>query len=223
MTIKWSFSSLKTFLNCPRQYAETRVFKNFTIDDTEQSLYGKAVHLALEQYGRDGVPLAKNYERFKSVVDVLLAIPGQKYFEHQMAITVDATPCDFEAEDYWVRGIADVLIVDRESGTATVVDYKTGSARYPDTSQLKLMALLTFYHFPEVKHVRGGLAFLLHNVFRPEEYTRDQIEELWSTFNVPLQRLILSFQDGWWPTNPSGLCGWCPVTTCEHYTVRRRT
>ena len=57
---QWSFSSLKQFTNCPRQYYEVKVQRNFEIRETEQIKYGKEVHKALEDYVRDGVPLAKN-------------------------------------------------------------------------------------------------------------------------------------------------------------------
>ena len=44
----WSYSSLKQYLNCPKQYQEIRVLKNFTTQDTPQTIYGKEVHKALE-------------------------------------------------------------------------------------------------------------------------------------------------------------------------------
>jgi len=62
--VKWSFSGLKDFVNCPKQYHEVKVLQNFTKKVTEQMLYGTEVHKALEDYVRDGTPLAKNYERF---------------------------------------------------------------------------------------------------------------------------------------------------------------
>jgi hypothetical protein len=63
--IKWSYSGLKEYVNCPRQYYHTRVAKDFVKPPTEQMLYGTAVHQACEDYVRDMTPLAKNYERFK--------------------------------------------------------------------------------------------------------------------------------------------------------------
>ena len=49
-------------------------------------IYGKEVHTALEEYVRDGVELAKNYQQFKSMVDGLIAIKGEKLCEHEMAL-----------------------------------------------------------------------------------------------------------------------------------------
>ena len=59
----WSYSSLKQYQNCPRQYHEIKVLKNYTIKETEQMRYGTEVHKALEEYVRDGTPLLKNYDK----------------------------------------------------------------------------------------------------------------------------------------------------------------
>lgn len=218
MTLKWSFSSLKQYTNCPRQYYEVKVQQNYKVRETEQIKYGKEVHKALEDYVRDGTPLVKNYERFKPMVDALLTAEGTKYVEHEMALDGDKKPCEFHSEDYWVRGIADLLIVNGDS--AYVVDYKTGSAKYPDPKQLQLMALMTFAHFPEVQEVRGGLLFVLHNVFITRVYKREYSEDLWRTFEPDLKRLEVSFESGNWMPKPTPLCGWCPVNTCEFHKER---
>lgn len=216
--MKWSFSGLKEFVNCPRQYNETRNLKRYVKGDTPQTLYGKEVHRVLEEYVRDKVPLAKNYERFKGSVDALLELPGDKLVEHKMALRPDKTPCEFDSSDYWVRGIADLLVID---GTqAFVVDYKTGSNKYPDPKQLKLMALMTFAHFPEVKEVRGGLLFLLHNTLISEDYSRDKIDLYWGSFMPDLTRLRVAYETDQWVENPTPLCGWCPVTDCTFYKPR---
>jgi len=211
--VKWSFSSLKQFTNCPRQYYEVKVQRNFEVRETEQIRYGKEVHKALEDYVKDGVPLAKNYLHFKPVVDTLIDIDGEKLVEHKMALDVDKNPCDFDSPNYWVRGIADLLIIDYD--TAYIVDYKTGSSKYPDSKQLQLMALMTYAHFPQVQHVKGGLLFLAHNRFVNESYSRVAVDELWKAFMPNLQRLEFSHEKNVWPPNPTPLCGWCPVNTCD--------
>ena len=149
--IKWSFSSLKQYINCPNQYYEVKVLKKYETKPTHQMLYGLEVHSALENYAKDGKELPHNYKRFAAMVDPLLEIDGERYPEHRMAMTEAGEPCTWAAKDYWVRGIVDLMIVSGD--TAFIVDYKTGSDKYPDVKQLRLMALMTFAHFPEVyKH-----------------------------------------------------------------------
>ncbi len=58
--IQWSFSSLKDFVNCPKQYYHIKVAKDFEKKATQQMLYGTEVHRACEEYVRDGTPLVKN-------------------------------------------------------------------------------------------------------------------------------------------------------------------
>lgn len=196
-----------------------KVLKNFEIKETEQIRYGKEVHKALEDYVKEGKPLAKNYQRFKGLMDVLVGMPGEKYPELQMALTIDKRPCSFDADEYWVRGIADFVSVDGE--IAHVADYKTGSARYPDPKQLKLMALLIFKHFPNVQKVKGALLFVMHDVIIAEEYAREDEGELWKAFEADLQHMSVAYERNVWAPKPSGLCrGWCPVKTCTFYEER---
>lgn len=218
MNFTWSFSSLKEYVNCPRQYQELKVLKRYEKKATEQMLYGTAVHKACEDYVGKGKPLEKNYLRFKPALDALVEIPGTKYPEHEMALTADKEPCGFKDENRWVRGIVDLLIVDGDQ--AYIVDYKTGSNRYPDPKQLKLMALMTFAHFPQVNKIKAGLLFVMHESFMDEEYSRDQIPKLWNYFSADLERLNISYENDIWHPNPTPLCGWCPVKSCEFHKER---
>ena len=215
----WSFSSLKEYINCPKKYQEVRILKNYSFVDTPQTIYGKEVHEALELYVRDNKPLAKNYLRFKKVVDTLIDIPGKKYPEYKMALTKKMEQCDFDDENRWVRGIADLVIVDKDK--AFIIDYKTGSNKYPDTKQLKLMALMAFVCFPKVNKIKAGLLFCMKNSFVQQSYTRDNIYKAWKSFEQPLDRLTMSYEKDEWIPNPTPLCGWCPVETCEHHKPRR--
>ena len=216
-TVKWSFSSLKQYINCPKQYQEVKVLKKYETILTQQMRYGTDVHSALENYAKDGTALPHNYKRFASMVDPLLEIDGTRYIEHRMALDENKQPCSW-GKGYWVRGIVDFMVI--EGDTAFIVDYKTGSDKYPDLKQLRLMALMTFAHFPEVNRVKAGLMFILHNNFIPEEYVRDNMETLWTNFTPDLERLQLSYENDTWQMNPTPLCGWCPVTTCEHHRSR---
>lgn len=213
--VKWSYSGLKQYTNCPHQYQQVKVLQRYPVKVTSQMQYGTDVHKALEDYVRDDVPLPLFYAKFKKMVDSLKEIPGNRYIEHKMALRADSTPCGFADDDYWVRGIADLLIIN--GGSAFIIDYKTGSNKYPDPAQLKLMALMVFAHFPNVLEVKAGLLFVVHNSFLTEDYKRDDIGKYWDYFAPSLKRLERSFSEDWWPANPTPLCRWCPVKTCEFH------
>lgn len=211
----WSYSALSEFIKCPKKYYEIRVAQNYTVIPSEKMIYGTEVHKALEDYVRDGKELAKNYQRFKSLADTLINIPGTKYCEYEMALDTNKQPCPFDSSDRWVRGIVDLLIIDGDY--AFIVDYKTGSNKYPDPKQLRLMALMTFAHFPQVNKIKAGLLFVMHNSFITEEYLKDDIAGSWLKFEQPLKRLDMSYINNSWVPNPSPLCRYCPVKTCEFH------
>lgn len=213
--IKWSFSGLKQYANCPKQYHEVKVLRAFVQKETSQMRYGTEVHKALEEYVANNTPLPKFYERFKSHVDTLKSIDGTKLVEHKMGLDVNKQACSFDSPDYWVRGIADLLIIDND--LAWVVDYKTGSSRYPDVKQLKLMALMVFEHFKSVKTVRAALLFLLDGALINEEYAKGDAAKLWESFEGDLTNLQMSHEREIWPAKTSPLCRFCPVTTCDFH------
>ena len=213
--IKWSYSSLKDYINCPKQYYHLRVEEKYSKKITKEILYGTKVHEALENYVKAGTPLVENYKQYQPALDALLEIPGQKYPEYKMALNANREPCAFDSETRWVRGVTDLLVVDETN--AYIIDYKTGSNKYPDPKQLKLMALMTYAHFPSVEKIKAGLLFITRNSFLPEEYLRSDINKLWGEFLPSLERLKLSQSNNIWPATPSGLCGWCPVDVCKFY------
>jgi len=213
--VTWSHSGLKDFEGCARRYHEVRVLKNYPTQETEQMRYGTELHEAAELFVKEGKPLPPEFEFIKPTLDALMSKPGRKLPEHEMALKEDLSPCAFKDPAFWVRGIADLLIVDDDNLTAKVVDYKTGKANYPDLDQLKLMALMVFAHFPKVQEVKGALIFILKNRLVSEDYKRDQMDSLWAVFESKVIRLEQAFENNEWTPNPTPLCGYCPVTTCE--------
>ena len=211
--INWSYSRLKDFIGCPRRHYETQVAKNFTQPYTEALRYGNAVHAALENYVKHGTELPANYKRYQGYVDGLLDLDGEKLPEYKMGLLPDRTACNYEDKRRWVRGIADMIIID--GSTAYIVDYKTGSANYPDPMQLKLMGLMVFAHFPSVSNIKAALMFVMHNIIVDETYTRDQTNDLWSHFVPHLERWKIAHETNEWLASPNNLCGYCPVRTCE--------
>jgi len=214
MPAAWSFSSIKTFETCPRKYHAEKVEKLYPFQETEHTIYGKEVHKVAEEYIRDGKEIPTGHLRFKPALDSLNKIPGEKLCELEMALTIDKKPTKFLAKDVWVRGIADLVILDGKK--AWIVDYKTGSAKYPDKGQLELMALMVFEHYPEVTEVKAALVFLLHDVVIKAAYDRQDQPFLWGKWEKKAGLLQAAFDNDNWPANPNGLCRkWCPVKHCE--------
>lgn len=210
----WSYSSLKEFVNCPRKYHEVKVLKKYPLKRTKEIIYGEEVHRACEEYVRDDKPLPTNYSEFKPSLDVIKQIPGERFTEHRMALTKDRHPCSWGAKDVWVRGIADLMIKDGDK--LSIIDYKTGNDKYPDARQLKLMAAMSFIHFPDVMEIKAALIFITRNNIVHEKYHYTNLDALWDSMSSDLARLDAAYENNVWNESPSPLCGWCPVKDCQH-------
>lgn len=219
MNSAWSYSSLKAFKTCPKQYYEIRVAKNFSFPaETDATRYGTEFHEAAEKYVRDGTDLPMHFSYVKGYLDTLRMLPGDKYCEYRMGLTKDLAPCDFFATDVWCRGVADLLVVNNDTGVARCVDYKTGkSAKYADPDQLELMALMIFKHFPKIRKVKGGLLFVIANDFKKSDYEVSHEHTYWRKWMMDVSRLENAHRTGVWNPNKTGLCrAHCPVVTCVH-------
>lgn len=221
MSYTWSYSSISLFQQCPRKYYRLRVAKDVKEPMHEHLMYGSDVHKAAEDYVRDDTPLPPKYSYIQPQLDILKAIPGEKYCEHQMGLTQDMQPCDFRAPDVWFRGIADLLVVN--GNKARIVDYKTGkSSRYADTKQLELLALLTFKHFPQVESIKAGLIFLVAKDLVRAEFNNEQQVEAWQKWLPEITRLEQAYDSGVWNPRPNFTCrNYCAVKDCEHNGANR--
>jgi hypothetical protein len=211
----WSHSALKDFEGCARRYHEVRVLKNYTQRETEQIRYGKELHKAAEDYVTDNTPIPPQFSFVQPTIDALLAKPGTKYAEYEMGLTVDLRPCSFRDANCWVRGIADLLIVDEESLTAWVVDYKTGKDKYPDKEQLTLMSLMVFAHFPIIRMVKSALLFVVKDTMVKHKVMLEEATSYWQDYRERVARLEAAFANNVWNPTSTPLCPWCPVKTCE--------
>jgi hypothetical protein len=215
--ITWSHSALKDYEGCARRYHEVKVLNRFPFQDTEQTRYGKDLHLAAELYVKEGTPIPEHFAFIKPVLDALLAKSGRKFAELEMALTEELNPVAFNSPNRWVRGIADLVIVNDDNYTARIVDYKTGNDKYPDRDQLILMSLMVFAHFPHIKHVKSALLFVVKNSMVTHEMGLEDVEPAWWQYRQRVAKLNASYAHDVWNPNRTPLCGWCPVTNCEFH------
>ena len=219
----WSYSSIKTFDQCPKKYFHLKVVKDVEDAPGPEAVYGTEVHLAAELFIRDGVPIPEKYAYIRPIVERLAAFPGDKHCELKLGVerTDDGyVPCSFFGKQVWYRGIIDLLIVNGPK--AYLIDYKTGkNAKYADTKQLDLMAGAVFAHFPEVQTIKAGLIYVVSDEVPKKDYRRGEGDSL-SVFSSQLDRLDAAHESGVWNAKSGPLCGWCPVTSCEHWKPRRK-
>ena len=214
---KWSYSSLSLFKPCPRKYYRLKVVKDVVEPEGDYLIYGKEVHKAAEEYIRDGKEIPPQFAFIKGYLDILNKIDGTKLCEYQMGLTKSVEPCGFFDKNVWWRGVADLLVISGD--TAFLVDYKTGkSAKYADTKQLEILSLAVFKHFPEVKHIKAGLLFVVSREFIQCEFFPDSQKALWVNWFEDLQRLEKSYESSVWNPQPNFTCrNHCPVEDCEYH------
>ena len=215
----WSFSSLKSFEQCPKKYHHLKVLKDYKESQSQAMFYGNEFHKAAEDYVSEVVTeLDPRFNYAQKLLDKLMKMRGEKLCEHRMGITSNLEPCKFFAKDVWYRGIADLVIIDRETRTAKVFDYKTGkSAKYADKGQLELMALCIFKHFPEIEIVKSGLLFVVSNQLIKETYTHEDQSRLWKKWLTSYGVLEKTFENDVWNPRPTGLCkAHCVILECPH-------
>lgn len=216
MKYTWSYSSLDLFKQCPHKYYRLKVAKDIVEPESEAMRYGKEVHLAAEEFIRDGKPVPEKFAFMRELLEPVRKLNGKHLCEYRLGLTRDLEPCEFFGQDVWWRGIPDFLAIDGED--ARLLDYKTGkSAKYADTKQLDLLALAIFKHFPEVKRIKAGLLFVVAGDFVKSKYEREEHEKTWVNWITDTNRLEKAFELDVWNPKPNFSCkGWCPVKDCIH-------
>jgi CRISPR/Cas system-associated exonuclease Cas4 (RecB family) len=217
MSIVWSFSSLKTFQQCPKKYYHTKIAKDIKEPDTKATLYGKQMHTIAEEFIRDGTPIPPAFDYLVPTLEMLAAIPGEKLCEVKLGLTRDMKPCDFDAPDVWWHGIADLVIINEEKGLAHSVDYKTSkSARYADKKQLDLVAAAIFAKFPKIKKIKSALLFVVSKEFVKADHIQEQQLQYMAQVTPDVERIEAAIRTNVWNPITGPLCKFCAVKQCEH-------
>lgn len=214
----WSFSKAKAFEQCPKQFYHEKILKQYPVEETDAMRYGTEFHKACEDYIGAGTPIPPRFAFIQPTLDALNKKKGVKICEQKLGLTADLEPCTFFDKDVWFRGIVDLAILDEESGTGWIVDYKTGkSSRYADKGQLELMALTIFKHYPKITKIKAGLLFVIANSLVKADYEIDLEQQLWEKWLNIYGKMEKAFESDVWNPRPSGLCKrHCPVIECPH-------
>lgn len=208
--LPWSYTSLDSYLTCPRRHKLVKLTKAVADDPPGEHLtHGREVHKAIERALLGLEPLPHKFQHFWPIVEKCTRAPGEKLVEVKWAVTQSFVPTDYWSPDAWVRGAIDFGNVNGD--VATIIDWKTGKPK-PDSDQLRLFAAATFVLKPQVQTVHTGFAWLAHDKLTVETYTRTQLGELWGDFLMSVKRLVAAAQNDDFPPRPSGLCrNYCPV------------
>lgn len=210
----WSYSALKTFEQCARQYYYVNFLKKYKSPQNSAPLvFGRAVHEAIEKYCKEGKELPKEFKKFQTFVDAAVKVgkdADKVIIEEKMGLNDKLKPTGFFEKDVWWRGAPDYVAI--KGDTAWVADWKTSkSSEYADPDQLELLAMAIFLHHKEVKRVKGALMFLVAKDLVKETYHRKDIKEIVSKWIGRSSKIDEAKKNNVWNPKQSPLCKFCPV------------
>jgi PD-(D/E)XK nuclease superfamily len=209
-------TSLGTFLTCPRQFEAKYITKEVVFQETAATIYGTAMHTALENRLCHMTPLPAEFASLESYANRVYNAPGDLYVEHKLAINKSGKTCPWK--DRHIGGIADVLIVN--GANAVIIDWKSGKHK-EDPLQLTILAKCVFANFPKVQNISASLVFFKSNssypfVTKRTEFTTAQLDKDIFEYDI-------SQQQGHFLPKKNGLCReWCDVVRCEFNGRRER-
>src|SRR6185295_10268285 len=223
-----SFSALNNFTNCARKFHAYDVAKIVKEPESEAQREGYRVHEAMAEFIATGRRLPKEYERYADWVATMLSNhPAEKVLvEQKWACTFELEPCEYfdRKKKPWLRTVADLLVLNPETGTALSVDWKTGKEpdpRYellPAGFQLRLVAMMVFLRYPSISLVESKFIYLNEGVSTRYDMHRSDLKLFIPMVYEHAGLIQRAVRENHWPPRPSGLCKrHCGVTACEYW------
>ncbi|MHB8388013.1 MAG: PD-(D/E)XK nuclease family protein [Acidobacteriaceae bacterium] len=219
--LAWSYSRLKMFRECPKQVWHAAVVPRGHPDRVEfkQSkpmLDGIEIDNALTARISKGIALPPKFAPYEAMVGAIMASPGEKLTQVQLALDQTFAPCGYKDWDTaWVRVIYDLLIVHGER--AWIWDWKNGQV-WLDEDQLRLFATVGFHYLPDVQAIDTSYVWLQHGITSDASYRRRELPDLWQTFIPDVERLQSAFKATHWPAEPlrgKASCKYCAVNAAR--------
>jgi RecB family exonuclease len=208
-----SHSSISIFESCPRRFRAEKIDKTAPKPEpSPEVVYGINVHESLEVALKSGSAPTGAGAPYSEWLEVFPE--GATSSEVELAINKDGAAAEWESEDTYFRGVADVVIDTDEM--VSVFDFKTGKRRSGFTQVDGYVALLSA-HYPG-KPIQGGYIWLKDGIAEVREYDEDAIEVALSDTLARADRVHAAMADkefDWFPS-PSGLCKFCTVYACEY-------
>ncbi len=214
----FSYSRLNNFEECPKKFHQVSIAKRFKEKESEQMTYGKEVHKALELRLKQGKALPLHLSHLESLMVTLESGPGIKMTEQQMAITDQFQPTGWFDKDVYCRAIADLIVVNGKRGA--VFDYKTGKMS-DDFTQMKLTGAVYMQYNPDVEYLDLAFIWIKDKQVTKDKITRDEIPTVWAELLPRINRYQLAFEKQDFPPRQGRYCRWCPVETCQFWSVSR--
>lgn len=211
-----TYTLLSAYRNCPHQMMRRYIARDQPYVESPEMKWGNDVHTALERRVGARQPLPdgmRQWETFAAPFDGLIPAVEQK-----LAVTATGHPTGFWDADTWFRGKLDVVLL--QGTTAYLADWKTGGSRYEDPFELETGAMLLHAKNPGLKKIVGNYVWLKDNRLG-QLYDLSNTAATWREVARLMGEIEQRKQTGQFEKRKTGLCGWCSVNDCEHWTARK--
>lgn len=203
-----SFSSIQTYKKCPAQY---NYKYNLGMRDDRPpgpaALRGTAIHNSIEDHYNFDSPLHEEIpEKIKPHILKHKGVCEDVRPEMTFALTREWSPCEFDAEEAYVRGFIDNVFVYPDR--VVMHEYKTGRY-YPEHEEQKalygMVGLILFDHVEQVE-VHG--VYIDQKLVKPATYDRLQLPSMQFMWQKDIDKMELDI----FPARPGQHCRWCPAS-----------
>lgn len=210
-----SYTFLNTYDICPKQAFHRYVLKDHPFVGSDASRWGNVVHDAMDKRLGKGVPLPPEVAQYEFYAAALEPLKPQT--EMKLGIKKDGTPCSFFDESVWLRGKADVVVVNGETGL--LFDWKTGKKR-EDVYELELQALMLWSAKPHLLKITGHYVWLQDKTIG-KPHNLSNVGETLECLQEKADEIESCHKRGEWRTKDGPLCGFCPVLSCGFNRVKK--
>lgn len=221
-----SYTFFNELENCPFKAYETRIARSIQRVETQAQRWGNYVHDAMEKRIGKSKPLPEDAVQFEPFA---MCFDGKQVrTELKLGITATGQSTKFWGEHCYVAGKIDVVWVSSLTHI-DITDWKTGKEDYETPFELELHALLHAAATAPVAARYTARYVYIGREKRPDAIGRtyDTADgslaapgQTWAKVNSLMARAFDYQKKDYWPKQPNTLCGWCPVTKCEHNKAR---
>lgn len=208
-----TYTFMRDFENCPHKAFRKYVKRDIKYVATDKMQAGTKDHDALMVRLKKGIALDPHLRCAEPVCAIFDALPDTAPYrvEYMIGMTVDGSPCAWDAKNVWLRLKPDVAMWSPQGGW--IVDWKTGRP-WEDPFELNCQAMVLHAHHPEVPFWKGEY-FWTATGQPGERYDLDPMQ----TFRRAADnwgKMHAYANAGQWPATPNKLCKWCDVMDCPH-------
>lgn len=216
--LPWSHSKIELFEQCPKKAYHVHILKEKEVPEPPYFAEGNRVHKAFEDRIIGNRRLPPDLSKHETMMQSFKQKQADGYevgAEVAYGIDVYGRPVDFWDQTVWGRGKSDLTIIHPSRRMAVILDYKTGKKKESDI-QISRLALMLFAAEPALEKVTGANIWLSENkVGKNYEVVREQLPAIRGTVERVLESVVTAEEKDNWPEKPSGLCGFCHITSCR--------